>query len=138
MHTHTLHHKLHHRPSFIADMDHMCTVSPPSALLLQCPCSATGLALSTRDRFLKQQRHSIELIVERICAAKSELYMWFSRCDAEKRGTVSKLEWAKALASVLKLQAVPWLSLSHLLVGMHSPSLGIPRSELCSTGSCAD
>ena len=75
------------------------------------------------DRFKRQQTHSIEMIVERICAAKSELYMWFVHVDAARAGVVSKQQWALALASVLKLPSVPWLSLAHLLVGNAWPVL---------------
>ena len=57
------------------------------------------------------------MIVERICACKSGLYLAFAEVDVHKCGVITKLQWARVLGSALHLEAVPWLTLAHLLVG---------------------
>ena len=54
-------------------------------------------------------------VVDRVCANKAELYWYFTNLDYLHKGTVSRLEWADALATVLKLD-LPFAKLEEDLV----------------------
>jgi hypothetical protein len=64
-------------------------------LLLLCSCHqpfCCGWRLRTattlRNRLLLHKRHIVEMLQDRICNAKSELYMAFTKADAHKMGNV--------------------------------------------------
>jgi protein phosphatase len=67
------------------------------------------------ERLSALENDTVVMIVERICDHKPDLYYYFTTIDAAKTGTVSKVQWANALKTVLSLD-IPFLSYAHRLV----------------------
>ena len=70
--------------------------------------SGLGGAKRGRERARSLQVDVIRMIVERVCDRKPDLYWLFTNKDREHTGTVSRLEWAEVMRSVLQLD-LPFL-----------------------------
>lgn len=62
------------------------------------------------SRLARTHRAVIAKLVDLICASKHDLYWYFCHLDSRHTGTVSRVEWADALKTVLKLD-LPFMRL---------------------------
>jgi Ca2+-binding EF-hand superfamily protein/diadenosine tetraphosphatase ApaH/serine/threonine PP2A family protein phosphatase len=71
---------------------------------------------STKQGQLEQRLEDdvCAMIIERICDHKPSLYWYFTQHDAERTGTVSRLEWANTLRNVIGID-LPFITYQHLL-----------------------
>ena len=62
------------------------------------------------SKLARTHKAVIAKLVDLICASKHDLYWYFSHLDSRHTGTVSRVEWADALKTVLKLD-LPFMRL---------------------------
>lgn len=62
------------------------------------------------SRLARTHRAVIAKLIDLICAHKHDLFYFFSHLDKLHTGTVSRVEWADALKTVLKLD-LPFMRL---------------------------
>jgi len=66
----------------------------------------------------RQEQEILSMVVQHVVNKKPELYWFLTHADTKHVGTVSKLEWADAMRTVLGLD-LPWLRLSTKLAHIH-------------------
>lgn len=98
--------------------------------------------MTLRNRLLLHKRHIVEMLQDKICTSKSELYLRFTQADVERLGTVcrcglvhssssshacipatpqlSRRKWGQCMASVLDLENLPWMSLANTIAVLDS------------------
>ncbi|ETW00192.1 hypothetical protein, variant [Aphanomyces invadans] len=94
---------------------------PPPAVADPLASTSTQppLDASTSAMHDSLEEDSLRMIAERICEHKSDLFRYFTRHDQNKNGRVSRVVWADALKSELKLD-LPFLLYQSKLVDVES------------------
>jgi len=79
----------------------------------------SGGGSNSQENELEQrlEDNTVEMIIERVVDSKPSLFWHFTRQDKERKGTVTRMEWAQGMKLVLQLD-LPFLSYQERLVDL--------------------